>query len=315
VNLLNGIVNFFRFDRTNWKAVALCLLAATVFWFFNALNKEHTATISFPIYFKYDQAGFIPLKAFPEDVQLNVTGSGWDLLRKSLRFKVSPVQITLDKPNRIMRVPPATVLALAAGQIGQTKINHVASDTLVLAIEPKKKKKVKLVLPRSQVRFELGYGLSSPITISPDSVFILGPASIILNMPDSLLLPFSPARNSNNVNTDVDLAPLVDSPVSINPNSTHVVFDVSELEDVEMSVKVIVLPAAPFKSQVSADSVSVTFRLPSKQKANLKKASGLFAVIDLQVFEPGISKVAPAIKGRPLFSEVVSMDSVTVRKY
>ncbi len=315
MNILNGLINLFRFDRTNWKAVALCLIAATVFWFFNALNKEHTATISFPVDFQYNQATFIPVKALPQNVKLNITGSGWDLLRKSLGFKVVPLLIELERPVETQKISPTAILALAATQFSQTKINHVASDTLMLSLEPKKSKKVKLALRRNQLRFELGFGISSPLVILPDSVQVDGPASAILKMPDSILLPFPPGRVSNNVKEELEIKSPVEESIVVSPNMATVMFEVSELADVKKKIKVIVLPATPFRHQVAVDSISVNLRLPITQLTKITNAAGLFAVIDLRALEPGVAKVMPMIKGLPNFSFVVSADSVTVRKY
>ena len=314
MDILRAIINLFRFDKTNWKAVTLCLVAATVFWFFNALNKEHTATISFPIDFKYDRATFIPVNTLPEKVQLNITGSGWDLLRKSLGYRTSPLVIGLDRPTETMKIPPTTVLALAATQLGQTKINHVATDTLQLSLEPRKTKKVKLVVTPSQMRFELGFGPSSAVSISPDSVIVEGSSSAITQLPDSLLLPFPQARNTNNVNLELEIVSPHEG-IVVQPKNARVRFDVSELTDIKVNAKIIVLPATPFRHQISKDEIGISLRLPANRAKEVSDAKGLFAVIDIRAVEPGTTKVLPAIKGLPPFSEVLEADSVIVRKY
>jgi hypothetical protein len=314
VNVLKGIVNLFRFDKTNWQAVVLCGIAATVFWFFNALNKEHTATIAYPLEFRYDQASFISVKNLPAHVSLNITGSGWDLLRKSLGVKIIPIQISLDKPAETFKIPPATILPLAVAQMGQTKINHVANDTLFLKIEPRKKRKLRLTVSPRQLRFELGFGISSEIKIAPDSVWVEGPKSRIENLPDSLVLPFPPARISQSIKTEIDLNADVPQSVTINPATAAVSFAVDELRDITKQVKVVVLPATPYRFQVSDDSVRLRLRLPASQRKAVNQI-GFVALIDLRQVEPGVSKVVPAIKGLPAFVELLAVDSVTIRKY
>lgn len=314
MNILVGIINLFRFDKTNWKAVALCLMAATVFWFFNALNKEHTATISFPVEFSYDQAGFISVKPLPANVLLNITGSGWDLLRKSLGFKVVPLLIALETPNETHKISPTTINTLASKQFGQTKVNHTASDTLQLSIEAKKKRKIKLYINPSHIRFELGFGISSPLIITPDSVLIEGPASIIAQISDSLLLPFPQGRTANNINLELEIVSDL-SPILLSHSSAKVWFEVSELTDIKKKIKVIVVPSPPFQHQVSTDSILVTLRLPINRKHEIANALGLFAVVDLQTIEPGVTKILPSIKGLSSFSEIIASDSVTIRKY
>lgn len=314
MKVLKGIINLFRFDKTNWKAVLLCMLAATVFWFFNALNKEHTATIAYPLEIQYDQDRFISVNNLPAQVSLNITGSGWDLLRKSLGFKIIPIQISLEKPAETFKIPPASILPLAVAQMGQTKINHVANDTLFLQIEPRKTRKLKLTLNPQQLRFELGFGVSSEIKITPDSVLVEGPKSLIEKLSDSLVLPFPLARISRNVKKEIDLNADVPKAITIIPASASVSFAVEELRDITKQVKVVVLPATPYRFQVSEDSVSLRLRLPASQRKAVNQI-GFVALIDLREVEPGVSKVAPAIKGLPAFAELLAVDSVTIRKY
>lgn len=294
--------------------MVLCLIAATVFWFFNALNKEHTATIAYPLEFRYDQTRFITVKNLPAQVSLNITGSGWDLLRKSLGFRIIPIQISLDKPVETLKISPATILPLAVAQMGQTKINHVANDTLFLQIEPRKKRKLKLTVNPRQVRFELGFGISSEMKIAPDCVWIEGPKSIIEGLPDTLMLPFPLARISQNVKTEIDLNSNMPQVITITPASVKVSFSVDELRDITKQVKVVVLPSTPFRYQVSDDSVSLRLRLPASQRKALNQI-GFVALIDLRKVEPGVSRVAPAIKGLPAFVELLVVDSLYIRKY
>lgn len=315
MNAVKAIINLFRFDRTNWKAVALCIVAATVFWFFNSLNKQHTATVSYPLYFQYDESRFISVKPLPNQIGLNITGSGWDLFRKSLGFKATPLVMTLEKPTETFKIPPATILLLAAVQLGETKVNHVVTDTLQLHIEPRSKRKLKLAINPRRLRFELGYGIAGNIKINPDSVTLEGPLSTIKQMPDTLILPFSTTRFSQSVKADVDISFREEERIKATPTTARVTFEVDELKDVTRSVKVIVLPANPFRYQVSDDSTRLVLRVPANQIASVKDNLGFVALIDLRELTPGVSKVSPNVKGLPSFAEVLMVDSVTIRKY
>ena len=104
MSFFNSIFNILRFNKKNWKAVVLCIFTATVFWFFNALNKDYTTTISFPLAFDYDRDRFIPVEPLPRDVRINVTGIGWNLFRRSTRVKVPPLVIPLDRPADVKKI-------------------------------------------------------------------------------------------------------------------------------------------------------------------------------------------------------------------
>eukprot|EP01035_Chromulina_nebulosa_P049214 gene49214-66821_t len=78
--------------KTDYKAVIVSLFAAIIFWIMNALNKEgYSQKISFPIRITYDDSLYIPTQPLPEKISVNVSGNGWDLLRKSLALYKTPI--------------------------------------------------------------------------------------------------------------------------------------------------------------------------------------------------------------------------------
>jgi hypothetical protein len=65
MRVIQSIFNLLRFNRRNWKAVALCIFAATVFWFFNALNKNYTNNINLPMVFDYENEKYVAIRPLP----------------------------------------------------------------------------------------------------------------------------------------------------------------------------------------------------------------------------------------------------------
>lgn len=315
MNIINGIVNLFRFDKTNWRAFALCLVAATVFWFFNALNKEHTATISFPVEFQYNQSAFIPVRALPQHVLINITGSGWDLLRRSIGFKVEPLLILLDRPVETRKLPPGSLLALASAQMDKIKINHVATDTLQIFMDRKKTKRVKLFVDVARIQFQQNFGLSSEVTFGPDSITLVGPFSVLNQIPDSVQIELPNDPVEENVSMDGLIILPVQDAVTMDKEKAHVEFKVSNLVEQSKKIKIVVFPAPPFRYQLSTDSILVKFRVPFSLMDSLASNDGLFAVIDLRECDAGTTKTLPSIKGTIPFTSVVSIDSITLRKY
>src|SRR5215216_6687499 len=104
MRFFNSILNILRFNRRNWKAVALCIFAATVFWFFNALNKNYTTNINLPLVFDYDRENFMAVRPLPEAVRFNVTGLGWNLFRRSAGLKIPPLVVPLPQPGEVKKI-------------------------------------------------------------------------------------------------------------------------------------------------------------------------------------------------------------------
>src|SRR5688572_29636920 len=146
MSLLNSIFDFLRFNRRNWRAIALCFFAAAVFWIFNALNKRYTTNVNFPLAFEYNEENYIAVRPLPSDVRLNVTGLGWNLFRRSIGLRVPPLVIPLDKPTEVRKIVGGTLPALFANQLEGCDINFVLTDTLQVALEAKSRRWVSLRL-------------------------------------------------------------------------------------------------------------------------------------------------------------------------
>jgi hypothetical protein len=97
MKVINSIFNVLRFNQRNWRAVVLCIFAATVFWFFNALNKTYTTNLRFPLSFDYDHENFVPVKALPRDVRIN--GQRVGAFQKKHRSKNSTARDSRGTPT------------------------------------------------------------------------------------------------------------------------------------------------------------------------------------------------------------------------
>ena len=56
----------------NLRIVFLSLLTATIFWFFNALNKEYTAKINYPVEIIYGRDSLVAVNELPKHIPVNV---------------------------------------------------------------------------------------------------------------------------------------------------------------------------------------------------------------------------------------------------
>jgi hypothetical protein len=177
MSVLASIWNLFRFNSKNWKAITLCFIAATVFWFFNALNKNYTTNIRFPLEFEYDEAGFVPVKPLPADVRINVTGMGWDLFRRSSGLKVPPLTIPLERPAEVKKIVAAP--ALFAPQLERFEINFILTDTFNIQIEPRQERWITLRLDPGSIDLKNNFVRTSEPVLEPDSIYVEGPLPMV----------------------------------------------------------------------------------------------------------------------------------------
>ncbi|MEX2231929.1 MAG: hypothetical protein WD824_07210 [Cyclobacteriaceae bacterium] len=313
MSILNNIFNILRFNRRNWKAVVLCVFTATVFWFFNALNKTYTTNINFPLSFDYDIQNFIPVEGLPQYVRLNVTGNGWELFKRSTGVKMDPLQIPLERPGEVKKIVGSGLTFAFTNQLNGLEINQVLSDTLYLDLEPKAGRWIKLAVDSIQYNIKAGFGLASDIAVMPDSTYIEGPARLINKIKEPVMLDV-PQRNIDEhyiENVDVELPyPQV---ITRQPPSVSVMFNVEEIITVQDSISLVIENMPSTVSEVmNSGKIPVTFSIPESFIESLKIDS-VKAVLDLKNFSRGRTKILPRVDGLPPYSRVLKIDSVIVR--
>jgi hypothetical protein len=314
LNFLRVFINLFQFNRTNWKAVTLCLLAATVFWFFNSLNKNHSTVIRFPLTLLYDQQKFVPASALPREIAINVNGNGWDLFRKHFGLKVPNLTVPLDKPTEIKRLSGASLVPIFASQIGNLNINYIVTDSLRIQLDEKFSRKFRLTGDLSEITFKKGFGRISPVIILPDSVMLSGPKNLLLHMPDSIMLTVGPKKLDQNFREQIEV-PLPESDfISRNPPVVDVMFEVGPMVEVEKWVK-LKLDKMSWGVEIEKDTIRALFELPERDTEAFQPYS--FTVsIDPESIRRGETKfIKPSVNDLPLWAKLIYIDSVKVKRY
>lgn len=221
----------------NLKVVILSLVAATTFWFFNALNKNYNARINYPLKFEFDRDSVVVVEALPDEVLIDVSSGGWNLLRKTFWFSALPVIITLDNPADVKFLTRSSLIPIISDQITDLELNFLLTDTLFLNVEHKIRKQVRIEVDSMRIPLAENHRLVSPVRISPDTVVVIGPTSMISALPDMLKIDI-PRRNINadfDRNVDIDLPDI--RLMSALPDEVRVQFAVAEFTNVTLPVK------------------------------------------------------------------------------
>lgn len=265
MNIIRIISGLFHFDRTNWKAVSLCTLAAAVFWIFNAFNKTHSTSIQFPLTFEYNHERFAPAQELPQKISINVSGNGWDLFTKYFGFKLPHLLIRLERPNETKKLVGTSLVPALAGQMGNLHINHILTDTLRFQFDMRDHHTFKLVADLSNAVFEKGYGRVSPIVILPGSVSVDGPQSLLHDFPDSLALEVREEGINSNYKSDIEIDVKGRNFISFNPRFAKVIFEVGRVEEVQKRI--------PFLKKNSKDTLLAWFQIPLDKVSSFESES------------------------------------------
>jgi hypothetical protein len=317
LKFLKLFVNLFHFNRTNWKAVALCFITAAIFWIFNALNKPYSTSIRFPLQFEYDRDKFAPVGQLPQSLLINVKGTGWDLFRKYFGVKVPTLTIPIERPAETRKIVASTLPPRLAAQMGSIQINHVDVDTIRLRIEPRIYRKFPLVVDTTALNFKTNFARISRVIITPDSVDISGPVSIIHNTPDPIVLKLTDNKISNNFREEIEVEIADEDFVQRNPPVVEVRFEVGELVAAKQLIR-LEHSDLPWGYVTEQDSIQCTFRIPQKYFGKFT-ASELFGTLPRigkdELIRGTSGTYTPVIHGLPQFAEIIKIDSVKVKHF
>jgi hypothetical protein len=307
MNFLRFLLNLFRIDRTNWKAVALCVLTAIVFWIFNAFNKNYSTNVRFPLLFEFDGEKFAPAAHLPKTINLNVSGNGWDLFRKHLGLKVPALIIPLEHPAEVKKIVGSTLVPIVATQLGNLKINFVVTDTLTLKIDARDAHRYKLAADLSEITFGKGYGRVSPVVVLPDSVRLEGPQSWLHALGDTIFVKVKEDKVSENFRDETEITFPGSEFVNRNPPIAQVMFEVGQVTNVSRRIKV---TTDRKTNLVLSDSVEALFQIPANRTQE-------FNVLAKEIYSQVVAKSLKQSKGAlpkvlnvPPYAQLLHVDSV-----
>ena len=160
--------------------VVLCVAAATTFWVLNALNKDNYSTIvDYPVQWEYDQKNFIPVKSLPNSIQIEISGNGWDLLRKYFKIGGTPYLIQLNSPAEKKYLLTADLKRSLGEFITPTQLQNVIGDTIHYQIDRIITKTLRPVLDTLGYSLDKNIALEGKVNFIPDQLEITGPSSVL----------------------------------------------------------------------------------------------------------------------------------------
>ena len=299
-------------NRKNWKVVLLCFLGAATFWFFNALNKSYTARINQPISFLYNPEGLITVGNLPGQIEVDVTGMGWNLLRKTVSFNPEPVTISLDNPVSTQFILGSSLRPLLSDELPELTVNYVITDTLHLQIEPEEQKVLRVSVDSLALDIEESFRITSPISVGSDTVQVIGPKSIIDTLAEEYVIRVGQQGIDEDFDRDMALRELPRY-VTVNPERINVNFNVRPYEQRETYVS---LNPSGFPEDVLVRFEPGILKLFYWVEEDVEREpvdSLIVVELPFEEINPADSTVVPRIASIPDWMEDPALDSILVK--
>lgn len=293
----------------------MCLLAATTFWFLNALNKDYSTRITYPVEFEYNDSIYVPINPLPQNVRLNVSGYGWNLLKKTMRLNSQSITYRISNPLRTSYITGTSLLVPITEQIRDIRVNYVVEDTVFLNFDRIATKQVALTVDSTALNIMNGYRIVSPISITPKVVNFKGPFTLLQALPDAILLntPFKEVDEDVNESITINYAqnPLIQS----DAGKTQVSFEVAPFMKETQLVSIAKLDFPKKDSIVLGDNtLEVSYWLRRDEPTKVRPED-FRLVADFKTFNKSDSTVKIFLEQKPAFVTDLRVNKAIIKVY
>ncbi|WP_321282520.1 YbbR-like domain-containing protein [Marinifilum fragile] len=161
---------------------------STIFWFLNALSKEYTTSINYPVYYINFPENKVLTNDLPKKLSLRVNAYGFDLLRYKLStaFLSNPFDVN-KYTNKRIEGSSLNNYTLLTSNIKERiekelstgiRLEAISPDTIRFQFSPILEKKVPVVLDL-KLNYEQQFMKGGAILPEFDSILVKGPQSLI----------------------------------------------------------------------------------------------------------------------------------------
>lgn len=185
---------------SNLKVVVLCIAAATTFWILNALNKDdYTTVVDFPIELVYDREKYVSVSEEPENIQIEISGNGWDLLRKYFNFNNQNFPVEISNPTSRDYILTSDLKRGLSDFLGPTKAVSILDDSIKYHINRIQSIKITPKLDSTSFSLYKNFKFLGDPEFDPPQLTFTGPNSLL----DSLKKSFAINLDENKINRDL----------------------------------------------------------------------------------------------------------------
>lgn len=232
---------FLRFQKPdNLKVVVYCILTAATFWLFSALNKDYDASVKYPVDWDYDVESYIVVEELPDDIQLNVSGLGWNLLRANSGVGLTPITLRLSDPASKKSIAGNYFSNQIAEALEELQLNYIIQDSLFFNIDYKTIQSFPVYIDSVNIDLDDGYRITSPISYDTELIEIEGPRTVLQSMPKDTFWVFVIETNiDSDFDQEVPLQLEYPGLMLANPQTVKVIFEVNKFieEEVELPIE------------------------------------------------------------------------------
>lgn len=266
-----AIIKLTKVEKRRMVGLFACLCLAVASWLFMALNNRYTYNAKTVLIYKNfpSSRAFHPLQS--DTVDLQIEGSGWQLLFSRLRIKPQSIAVNLEPLNKRDFIVFSNQIKSLNSQFASTqKIISVRPDTLYFDFTKRSVKKVPIKLVK-KISYATQFGQSDEVQLTPTYVTVTGPLEDLKKIEywDTDTVILNNLSNSATVRVAMQQTQLKN--INIYPSAVEVKFPVDEFTEktIEIPLKII--------NNKSYNSISL---YPKKVKVTFLVALAQYSQVD-----------------------------------
>lgn len=174
--------------------IIVSVIFSIILWISISLSNNYFATIDVKLKVINLPEGYTTGSNLPDKISIKLKGKGWKLSAANIGSKTD-FYVSARKDSGLVRLNLYNSVIENPWLSSDVELISIYPDTVSFYVEKIIRKKLKII-PNITVNYKAGYGLASPVYISPESVFVYGPVSILSKNPQVL--------TENNIYSNLD---------------------------------------------------------------------------------------------------------------
>ncbi len=286
----------------SWKReiriLATCLFIAAMLWMFTALSANYTSQINLEVNYDNLPDDKVFSKALPNDLRLIVNGKGWELLYYGLTRIKPSVDIDFSQYQRRNFILTSRLRDEIKSQLqGSMVVLDVFPDTIPILTEPSLTRRLP-ISPNTKLNFAAHHALGGSIRVSPDSVTVTGPRSLVRGLKSirTQLIERTDMKKAETVSAKFIIP---GSNVRISPSMAELEIPVFPLTEDYREVDVEVVNSPIVGLQIIPQRVKVTYQVAVNKFDQVDQALFKAIVNGQEADTAGTGQLKVTIVSRP----------------
>jgi hypothetical protein len=184
--------------------------------------------VDYPIELSYDKEKYMAVEKEPAQIQIEIRGNGWDLLRKYFKLNTLPFLVSLENPAAKNFIRTTDLRRNLGEYLSPTTVISILDDSLKFKIDRIQTLKVPVIADSSSYSLAKNYRLLSSPQFNPAEISLTGPSSILEQLKGGIQIAIKEQKIKSDLSKEVvvKLPQEIEALVSSKEETVTVTFDV-----------------------------------------------------------------------------------------